>query len=59
MLRTRKPATLFSTLSVRIDDATFARLVEAANRHKQKLGTSNYRLSDFVRMLLERAELAA
>ena len=49
MTRTRKPATLLTTLSVRLDDATFARLVAGANSQHRKL-------SDFVRMLIERAE---
>ena len=49
MTRTRKPATLLNTLSLRLDDATFARLVAAAR-------TDRRQLSDFVRLLLERAE---
>lgn len=49
MTRTKKPATLLTTLSVRLDDATFARLVAASQRERRTL-------SDYVRLLLERAE---
>ncbi len=52
MTRTKKTATLLTTLSVRLDDATFARLVAAANRE-------NRLLSDFVRLLIQRAHDAS
>ena len=46
MTRIRKPATLLTTLSVRLDDATFARLVAASKREHRSL-------SDYVRLLVE------
>jgi hypothetical protein len=46
MTRTRKPATLLNTLSVRLDDATFARLVAASQRQRRSL-------SDYVRLLVD------
>lgn len=51
MTRSRKPATLLNTLSVRLDDATFARLVDASKRESRSL-------SDYVRLLVERWERA-
>jgi uncharacterized protein (DUF1778 family) len=45
-----KPATLLNTLSLRVDDATYARIVAAAKRERR-------RLSDYIRLLIERAEL--
>lgn len=45
MIRTKKPATLLTTLSVRLDDATFARLVAASQRERRTL-------SDYVRLLV-------
>jgi hypothetical protein len=49
MNRQKKPASLVNTLSVRLDDATFARLVAAARNQRR-------RLSDYVRLLIERIE---
>jgi hypothetical protein len=46
MTRTRKPATLLNTLSVRLDDASFAELVDASKREHRTL-------SDYVRLLVE------
>ena len=46
MTRTKKTATLLTTLSVRLDDATFARLVTASQRERRSL-------SDYVRLLVE------
>jgi hypothetical protein len=45
----KRPAALLNTLSVRLDDATYAGLVAAANGQRRQL-------SDYVRLLIERAE---
>ena len=49
MTRTKKPATLLNTLSVRLDDATFAGLVASAKSQQRHL-------SNYVHLLIERAE---
>jgi predicted DNA-binding protein len=49
MTRPKKTATLLTTLSVRLDDATFARLVAASQRERRTL-------SDYVRLLVERCQ---
>ncbi len=46
MKRIRKPATLLNTLSVRLDEATFAQLIAAAELERRVL-------SEYVRVVIE------
>ena len=46
MKPTPKPATLLNTVSVRVDDDTYARIVATARSERR-------RLSDYVRLLIE------
>ena len=48
-MKAKKTATLLNTLSVRLDDATFARLLAGAKCERRQL-------SEYVRLLIEGAD---